>query len=112
MISAVLMANNSALRDYGRWALRSDIYKSQLLSLPAPNEGELRHMEWDGWGFAGMDTTVYLAFDPDDMLASQIKDHSAGKFIGIPCEVPRVRRLENHWYAVLYFTDSSWDRCD
>ena len=66
-------------------------------------------MEWDGWGFAGAgDTTVYLVFDPSDLLLTEAGDHSSGKFAGIPCEVPLVHRLEDHWYTVLFHTDSDW----
>ena len=50
-------------------------------------------------------------FDPDDSLATAARSHLSGKFKGIPCEVSEVQRLENNWYTVLFYTDTSWDRC-
>jgi hypothetical protein len=57
----------------------------------------LKHVEWEssGWGPIGP-TIVYLVFDPADSLSAAAKSHQAGKFSGIPCEVPRVQRLESH----------------
>ena len=69
-------------------------------------------MEWDGWGFVGMDTTVYLVFDPTDSLSSAAATHQSGKFVGIPCKVPKVSRLENQWYAVTFYTNQYWDGCN
>jgi hypothetical protein len=70
----------------------------------------LRHIEWDGWGWAGMDTTVFLVFDPADSLSTAAKSHQPGKYNGLPCEVSRVRRLRSHWYNVQFYTDEYWDR--
>ena len=53
-------------------------------------------------------TIVYLVFDPADSLSPAAKGHQPGKFSGIPCEVPRVQRLESHWYAVTFYTEESW----
>ena len=73
---------------------------------PAPPNGQLRHIEWETTGFAGVaNSTLYLVFDPTDSLSVA---RSPGKFDGIPCEVPVVRRLERHWYAVLFYTDEAW----
>jgi hypothetical protein len=72
----------------------------------------LKHVEWDGWGFAGSDTVVYLVFDPDNSLASAARIGAPGKLHGIPCEVPHVRRLEHQWYTVLFYTDTDWDHCN
>ena len=111
LLSLALLTNYSAIRDVTRWSLRSHRYKSELLAQPASKGGELRHIEWDGWGFPGAgDTTVYLVFDPSDSLAVAAKNHHPGKFNGIPCTVPRVSRLENNWYAVLFYTDERWGR--
>src|ERR1700735_3317046 len=80
-------------------------YKSRVLP-QVPNE-QLKHVEWDGWGFAGAgDTTEFLVFDPADSLAGAAKNHSSGRFSGIPCEVPEVRRLESEWYTVRFYTDT------
>jgi hypothetical protein len=79
------------------------------MAQPAPTDGELRHMEWEATGFAGVaNNTIYLVFDPTDSLAVAAKNHSPGKFSGIPCEVVRILRLENHWYSVAFYTDEEW----
>jgi len=111
-VSLILMKSSYDLRTAGRWILWSKVYKSQLLAQPNPAKGELRHMEWDGWGFPGAgDTYVYLVFDPSDSLAAAAKSHSPAKLSGIPCEVPKVRRLESHWYSVVLYTDTNWGEC-
>jgi hypothetical protein len=111
LVSWILFANSTVLREHTRWLLAARSYKAQLLAQPAPLSGELRHMEWDGWGWAGMDTEVYLVFDPADSLAVAARSHSAGKFTGVPCPVSRVRRLEADWYSVQFYTDASWGQC-
>jgi Uncharacterised protein family (UPF0149) len=72
--------------------------------------GELKHIEWDGWGWAGQDTTVYLVFDPSDSLLTAARKHAHGKFEGIPCEVAGVSQLDSHWYAVQFYTNEFWGR--
>ncbi len=103
--------NSEALRASLRWLLWSHRLKTEVLAQPAPAKAELRHMEWDGNGFAGMDTTIYLVFDPTDSLSAAAKSHSPGRFRGIPCEVSRVRRLERGWYSVQFYTDQVWANC-
>ena len=100
------------VRTTGRWLISSKKYKAEVLAQPESAISELKHVEWDGWGFAGSgDTTVYLVFNPNDSLAIAAKNGSPGKFSGIPCEVPNVHRLENHWYTVLFYTDTDWNHC-
>jgi hypothetical protein len=111
LVSAPLVINYSAIRDTARWFLWSKGYKAQVLGQPASESRGLKHTEWDGWGFAGEDTVVYVVFDPNDSLAAVPEDHPPGKFGGIPCKVPRIRRLERHWYAVMFYTDTSWGHC-
>jgi hypothetical protein len=110
-VSVTLVVNYSAVRDHARWFLWSKGYKARVLSLPASGSGRLRHTEWDGWGFAGEDTVVYIVFDSNDSLAMLGHNKTPGKLSGLPCEVPRIRRLESHWYAVMFYTDTSWDHC-
>src|ERR1700686_3619953 len=63
-VSAVLMRNQVAVRDTARWFRWSKGYKAQVLAQPGSASGELKHVEWDGWGFPGAgDTVVYLVFD-------------------------------------------------
>ncbi len=111
-VTLVLFRNSFDLRSAGRWLLWSKDYKAVVLAQPESPNGELRHIAWDGWGWAGSDTTVYLVYDPADSLSVPAKSHSSGKFSGIPCKVPRVRRLESHWYSVLFYTDTTWGQCN
>jgi hypothetical protein len=110
-VSWVLLRNELTMRSEVRWLWNSKTYKAQVLAQPGPANGDLRHIEWDGWGFAGNDTVVYLVFDPTDSLATAATRHGSGKFKGIPCEVPEVRHLEKSWYTVLFYTGLGWDGC-
>jgi hypothetical protein len=111
--SWVLLKNALELRSEARWLFSSRHYKAQVLAEPVPTNGELRHVIWDGWGFAGVAVTdVYLVFDPNDSLSAAAKSHSPGKFSGIPCEVNRVHRLESHYYTVFFYSDTSWGHCN
>jgi hypothetical protein len=111
LIIVALIAWNCSytIRTAVRWAERSERYKSEVLALPKVT-GELKHIEWDGWGWAGQDTTVYLVFDPADSLSNAARNQQAGKFDGIPCEVPVVKQLEKNWYLVQFYTDEWWGR--
>src|SRR5580658_10163877 len=111
LIIVALIAWNCSytIRTAVRWAERSERYKSEVLALPKVT-GELKHIEWDGWGWAGQDTTVYLVFDPADSLSTPARNHAHGKFNGIPCEVAGVTQLEDHWYAVQFYTNEFWGR--
>jgi hypothetical protein len=99
------------LRSEFRWLARSHAYKSQVLGQTSPRSGELRHIEWRGWGFAGQDTTVYLVYNPTDSLSGVSQSGRPGKYPGLPCEVYRVSRLESQWYTVQFYTNTFWDRC-
>jgi hypothetical protein len=108
-VTAVFFIAYGQLRPILRWTLWSHRYKTELLAQAAPANGELKHVEWEssGWGPIGP-TIVYLVFDPTDSLSEAAKSHRPGRFSGIPCEVPRVQRLESHWYAVTFYTEESW----
>jgi hypothetical protein len=108
-VTAMFFMDYGQLRPILRWTLSSHRYKSELLAQPAPANGQLKHVEWEssGWGPIGP-TIVYLVFDPADSLSAAAKSHRPGRFSGIPCEVPRVWRLESHWYAVTFYTEESW----
>jgi hypothetical protein len=96
-----------------RWLIWSKDYKAQVLSQPDPGIGIMKHIEWDTWGFPGTGyTTVYLVFDLNDSLSWAASNHSEGTFIGIPCEVYRVRSLESHYYTVLFYTNTDWSDCN
>jgi hypothetical protein len=108
-VSGALHMNSDGLRASLRWLLSSHRFKAEVLAQPAPPKGQLRHMEWEATGFAGVaNNTVYLVFDPTDSLSPAARSHSRGKFSGIPCEVPRVRQLERQWYSVRFYTDKVW----
>lgn len=101
-----------AIRSEARWLASSQDYKALVLAQPSQPNNELKHIDWDGSGYAGVaNMTVYLAFDPADTLSTAAKSHRPGKFNGIPCEVFMVRRLESHWYTVLFYTDQTWNEC-
>jgi hypothetical protein len=111
-VSWGLFKNSNELRWTTRWLLWSKDYKAKVLAQPNPANGELRHVEWDGWGWGGNDTVVYLVFDPSDSLSAAAKNYSSGKFSGIPCEAYRVRRMESHYYTALFYTDTGWNSCN
>ena len=101
-----------AMRTTARWLVWSHNYKDKVLAEQTPTDGEFKHVEWDGWGWAGMDTTVYIVFDPKDSLSAAASIHQPGKFDGIPCKVPSVKRLESQWYTVTFYTDENWNHCN
>jgi hypothetical protein len=111
-ISWGLHRNEGTLRPFLRWLLWSRRYKAEVAAAPGPVKGELKHVVWDTWGFvpSGFDV-VCLVYDPNDSLATAATSKSAGRFAGIPCEVPRVLRLERQWYAVDFYTDQEWSDC-
>lgn len=102
-----------AIRETARWLIWSHEYKQQVLAQPSSANGDLKHIEWDASGFAGVaNNTTYLVFDPADTLSAAARNNQAAKFNGVPCEVRAIRRLENHWYAVLFYTDQTWGECN
>jgi cell division protein FtsW (lipid II flippase) len=107
-VPILVLTHYSILRDDVRWFLWSGGYKAKVLAQPATANEELKHAEWDGWGFAGMDTTVFLVFDPTDSLAAALGTKPPIKARGLPCGVVRIHRLDRQWYAVLFYTDTYW----
>jgi len=108
LVSALLLTNYTLVRDHIRWLFLSGVYKARALAQPVSTNGELKHTEWDVWGFVGSDTTVFLVFDPTNSLAGALRARPPVKARGLPCEVVRVRRLESQWYAVLFYTETYW----
>ena len=111
VVSVSLLLDQIHVRTTARWLLWSHDYKEKVLARQTPANGEFRHMEWDGWGWGGEDTTVFLVFDPSDSLSLAASNDQPGKFNGLPCAVPEVSRLESQWYAVRFYTNEDWDRC-
>lgn len=101
------------IRETARWIGSSREFKQEVLAQPASANGDLKHIEWDASGFAGLaNNTAYLVFDPADTLSAAAKGHQSAKFNGVLCDVRAIRRLESHWYAVLFYTDQFWDHCN
>ena len=112
LLSVLLFRNYLAVRSAARWLIWSDDYKARVVAQPAPANGDLKHLDWDGWGWGGENTEVYLVFDPTDSLSVAARSHQPGKFNGLPCEVDRVFRLESNWYAAQFYTGTDWDHCN
>jgi hypothetical protein len=97
-----LLSHSLEVRSDWRWLLWSKDYKAKVLASPRTGAEELKHVDWDGWGFSGAgDTYVYLVFDPNDSLSTGAGNHFSGRFRGIPCEVSQVFRPESRWYYVV-----------
>lgn len=43
-----------------KWLLSASKYKTKMMSGPIAQDGSLRHLEWDGWGFPGVGDTGSL----------------------------------------------------
>src|ERR1700730_15048539 len=50
LVSVILLRNEAALRPRLRWFLFARNYEAQVIAQPIPANGELKHVEWDGWG--------------------------------------------------------------
>jgi hypothetical protein len=111
-VSWGLFRNAFELRTTARWLFGSKDYKARVLAQPDSADGQLKHIEWDSWGFAGADSIAYLVFDPSDSLSTAANSRAPGKDSGLPCKVWRVRRLESHYYTVLFYTDTDWSHCN
>ena len=115
LVSGALLKTQDVLRPWLRWLLWSQRLKAEVLAQPTPANGELKHIEWDGWGGTPVgDWTAYIVFDPTDSLADAARTPWSGsyrRYNGIPCDVETVRRLESHWYSVALGMNQWWDRC-
>ena len=100
------------IRDAARWLVSSARFKREVLAQHTATNGELKSIDWDGWGMFSQDTEIYLVFDPSDSLAGPARSHSSGRFGGLPCKVQSVRRLEDHWYSVVFYTSETWGNCN
>jgi hypothetical protein len=111
--SFAVLKQQEPIRESLRWLFWSSRFKAELQRAPSARPGELKHIELQATGFAGVaNITIYLVFDPSDSLAPAARSGSAGKYTGIPCEVLKVRRLEDHWYSVQFYTDEAWGERD
>jgi hypothetical protein len=112
VLSVPLFKNYLAIRSAARWLIWSNDYKTKVTAQPIPANGNVKHLDWDGWGWGGENTEVYLVFDPSDSLSAAAEGHQPGKFDGLPCKVVRVFRLERNWYAAQFYTGTVWDHCN
>jgi hypothetical protein len=112
IVAALTLVVNGAypLRENVRWVVFASQAKANVLA-SHPRQGQLPHAVWDAWGWAGMDTSVYLVFDPDDSLLAASRLKSPGKPPGIPCAVYGVHHMEPHWYSVHFFTSEGCESC-
>ena len=92
-----------------RWLFQSRQYKTAVVQQSVYGDGTFRHVEWDTWGLFSESTTEYLVYDPTDSLPRRLD--APGRFKGIPCAVPKIERMEAHWYVVLFYTDQAWNYC-
>jgi hypothetical protein len=99
-------------RTIARWMRYSTTYKARTFAHAVTPGGYLKHSEWDGWGFPGAGNTVmYVVFDANDTLSAQVHGKTSGPFTGIPCPVADIKRMEDQWYIVLFYTGSDWNHC-
>lgn len=112
ILSVPLFKNYLAIRSAARWSIWSNDYQAQVTAQPIPANGNVKHLNWDGWGWGGENTEVYLVFDPSDSLSAAAKSHQPGKFDGLPCKVDGVFRLERNWYTAQFYTGTDWDHCN
>jgi len=110
--SAMMYRVGYDVRVHSRWLLGSSSFEAEVLKQTSPARGELKHIEWDSWGFAFAENNAYLVFDQSNSLDTAAKSRASGNFSGLPCEVQQVYRLESQWYAVVFYTDESWASCE
>lgn len=106
--SLLMFHEQEHLRPWARWTIASSSYKSLVMQqTPDPLTG-LRHAEWDGWGWAGMDTSVQLVYDPSGTLGAEIRHRSAGRFPEVARKTASVQRIALGWYSLTLYTNEEW----
>jgi hypothetical protein len=112
IVSVAIGLASNRIREDEQWLVHAQHFKREVVASHVKSAGELKHVEWNGWGFPGAgDTIVYRVFDPEDSLSGAARSHPPIKVSGIPCEVFSARRLEKQWYAVTFYTDGDWEHC-
>jgi hypothetical protein len=85
VIAAVVAWQFYSIRSAAKWFMWSQSYKREVLAQSGGTAGELKHIEWDGWGFPGAgDTTVYLVYDPTDSSRRRPKAISPANLLAFP----------------------------
>lgn len=108
-VSVSMFLSMYSLRPWARWVIASGKYKTLVLQQKPDRGSGLRHMEWDGWGWAGMDTSVELVYDPSDSLAREFNQNPNGRFSEVALKTAKVQRLCKNWYSLTLFTSETWD---
>jgi hypothetical protein len=108
-VSVSMFLSMYSLRPWARWVIASEKYKTLVLQQKPDRGSGLRHMEWDGWGWAGMDTSVELVYDPTDSLTREIRQNPKGRFADLALKTAKVQRLGQNWYSLTLFTSETWD---
>lgn len=100
VVTYPLLMNMNALRPRLHWMMWSRSYKSQVLAQPQEFAGQLRFIAWDGWGFAGSGTDVFLVYDEHDILRHPEEARTLAKASRLPCPTDSAIRLARHWYSI------------
>jgi hypothetical protein len=79
VVAVMFLWNFYAVRIKAKWLLYSHHFKTEVLAQSGSKAGDFKHIEWDGWGWAGSDTTVYLVFDPSDSLSAAARKQRPGQ---------------------------------
>jgi hypothetical protein len=111
-VSVSMFWSTESLRPWARWIVASDRYKNLVLQQRPDRGSGLRHIEWDGWGWAGMDTSVQLVYDPTDSLARELRLNPKGRFAEVAVRTAKAQRLGKNWYSLTLFTSETWDSDD
>jgi hypothetical protein len=104
-ITFAMSCSETRLRPWARWLIFSNTYKSQVLAQTVASQNDLRFIQWDGWGWAGMETNVYLIYDPSDKLKVRTNGVLRKKSVEITEKSQFIQRLEHNWYSATLYTD-------
>jgi hypothetical protein len=111
-VSVSMFLSTEYLRPWARWVIASGKYQNLVLQQKPDRGSGLRHLEWDGWGWAGMDTSVQLVYDPTDSLGRELKQNPNGRFAEVALKTAKVQRLGKNWYSLTLYTNEPWDSDD
>ncbi len=103
-VSIGMFLSNQRLRPWARWLVASGRYTTLVLQQPPDPQTGLRSIEWDGWGWAGMNTSVDLVYDHKDSLAHEIRNNPKGRFAEIAEKTAFAQRLGPGWYSLTLYT--------
>lgn len=103
-ISTLMFHFTEHLRPWARWLLAADRYTNLVLEQEPDRQTGLRYIQWDGWGWAGTDTSVELVYDPSDSLAHEIRYNPKGRFAEVADKTAFVQRLGHGWYSLTLYT--------